>query len=271
MPCADLSGTEYIDDVVAVHFGGSYAKALEHFVMDPVNLWCPKWIKRNYEIQNRPDRDTTAPAYLTTDDDSDNSEPSTGPDAPDKLAVRKSGLPHARSKKYKIEYVFEPAGEPNDDSNNEECAARQDSSTTLTHWAKANLTAEHQHSGYGPNMNAEATKTQRQQEQFEILVNPINPSIPYDAYWDDHEQRCKMSTWERLETEQPKYSDDTLSRETLNDDHQQLFVTLILDHVQHLLECIRQGVQPSPMRLLLLGSAGAGKSRAVRTLSLIHI
>ena len=74
-----------------------------------------------------------------------------------------------------------------------------------------------------------------------------------------------MDIWDTLRDELSKYSDDTLSRDTLGDDHQQLFVTLVLDHVEYIIDCFRQDIQPEPMRLLLLGSAGAGKTRAVRT------
>ena len=71
--------------------------------------------------------------------------------------------------------------------------------------------------------------------------------------------------WDLLKNDAPQYSDESLSRETLGDDYQQLFVVMVLDHVNHVIECIEKGVQPEPMRLLLLGTAGTGKTRAVRT------
>ena len=40
---------------------------------------------------------------------------------------------------------------------------------------------------------------------------------------------------------------------------------MVLDHVQHIIECIRKKKQPEPMRLLLLGTAGSGKTRSVQT------
>ena len=54
MPCAGLSGTEYID-VVRTGYCNSYAAALEDFVHDPLQQWCPTWIKRNYETLNKID------------------------------------------------------------------------------------------------------------------------------------------------------------------------------------------------------------------------
>ena len=53
MPCEDFSGTDYIDEAVRVHYENDWTAALEHFVRDDANLWCPKWIRRNYETQNK--------------------------------------------------------------------------------------------------------------------------------------------------------------------------------------------------------------------------
>ena len=41
---------------------------------------------------------------------------------------------------------------------------------------------------------------------------------------------------------------------------------MVLDHVQHVIACINDGVQPEPVRLLLLGTAGSGKTRATQTM-----
>ena len=71
--------------------------------------------------------------------------------------------------------------------------------------------------------------------------------------------------WETLKSDLAEYTDETLSRESLNDDYQQLFVAMVLDHVAHVFECFHADMQPEPMRLLLLGTAGSGKTRAVQT------
>ena len=52
MPCPGLAGTEYVDAAVREYYG-SYARALADFVADRNNRWCPKWVRRNYEIQNK--------------------------------------------------------------------------------------------------------------------------------------------------------------------------------------------------------------------------
>ena len=60
MPCAGLSGTKYVDDVVRAHYGNSFGSALEAFVYDSHNEWRPTWIKRNYEMLNKTDLATGA-------------------------------------------------------------------------------------------------------------------------------------------------------------------------------------------------------------------
>ena len=50
MPCLGLYGTDYIDDVVKIHYKRSYTAALGAFVQDPLNKWCPTWIRRNYDV-----------------------------------------------------------------------------------------------------------------------------------------------------------------------------------------------------------------------------
>ena len=58
MPCSGLTGFEYIDAVVVRDFEGSYRDALRCFVCDACNLWCPTWIRRNYEFLNEGVTDT---------------------------------------------------------------------------------------------------------------------------------------------------------------------------------------------------------------------
>lgn len=55
MPCLGDRGTDYIDECVDEFYGGSWREALKAFVLDVDNVWCPKWIRRNYEVQNQID------------------------------------------------------------------------------------------------------------------------------------------------------------------------------------------------------------------------
>ena len=66
MPCPGYSGTEYVHQMVAHYFHGDWPRALRAFVLDPTNRWCPKWVRRNYEMLNDvpcgfPDEDLRAP------------------------------------------------------------------------------------------------------------------------------------------------------------------------------------------------------------------
>ena len=100
----------------------------------------------------------------------------------------------------------------------------------------------------------------------------VNPEIPpagreYERHWtrSNFDSGRARDTWDKLRSESNAYSDDTLSRDTLNDDYQQLFVAMVLDHMEHVIQCIQKRQTPKPLRLLLLGTAGSGKTRAVQT------
>ena len=73
------------------------------------------------------------------------------------------------------------------------------------------------------------------------------------------------ATWEKVRSEHAHYSDETLFKDTLHDDYQVLFVNIVLEHVQHVIESVRGGTQPNPLRLLSLGTAGSGKTRSIQT------
>ena len=98
---------------------------------------------------------------------------------------------------------------------------------------------------------------------------PATPPLgrEYERHWtrSNFDATRAREVWEKLRSENTSYSDESLSRDTLNDDYQQLFVTMVLDHVQHVVECIQKKQTPEPLRLLLLGTAGSGKTRAVQT------
>ena len=101
-------------------------------------------------------------------------------------------------------------------------------------------------------------------------MDPMQPPAgrEYERHWTrkNYDRQFVYARWQELrEKESEVYSDESLSKDTLNDDYQQLFVTMLLDHVQHVMECVKNKTQPEPLRLLLLGTAGSGKTRAVQT------
>ena len=58
----------------------------------------------------------------------------------------------------------------------------------------------------------------------------------------------------------------SLRLQDLGDKYQLLFVTMVLNHVRHVLECLAQGKELPQLKLMLLGTAGTGKTRAIQTL-----
>ena len=68
-----------------------------------------------------------------------------------------------------------------------------------------------------------------------------------------------------LESETDHATTDNTA-DSLNDDLQFLFVSLLLDHVEDIARCWRTGKQPQPLYLFLLGASGTGKTTAVQTM-----
>ena len=73
--------------------------------------------------------------------------------------------------------------------------------------------------------------------------------------------------WETVQSTASEVSTDEFTLDKLNDDYQSLFVHMVLDHVDALFTAWEtQAERPAPLRLFLLGTAGTGKTSAVKTL-----
>ncbi len=209
---------------------------------------------RNYEVQNdvihglphlsAPPQPTDA----ASDDESDDAD-----DAPPKL-------PHASL--YKTKPKFEQSGEPVADDAHE----AEEPNPHLNaddHWTQSDRAPWQLHSGFGPNANPEARIMHF--SPLEAVVNP--PDFNYS------ENECKVSlddaraAWEVLGETANQYTDASLSRDQLGDDFQQLFLHIVLAHVQALIDAeLSSSMLPvKPLRLLLLGTAGTGKTTTVQT------
>ena len=70
---------------------------------------------------------------------------------------------------------------------------------------------------------------------------------------------------DRKDTE-VQYDRPDLRKEGLNDPFQLLFIQLVLDHAERVLQHLDDPAAVPPLRLFLLGTAGTGKTEAVRTL-----
>ena len=260
MPCYDLRGTDYIDEVVHTHYGDSYTEALRDFATDAYNLWCPRWIQRNYQVQNKDSIDPTVPPDPPDRTASAKPPEPSGPKENAKSREAKDPFPHAG--RFPITFTFPPEGEP----NGEEDPERAEEHGTDYNWRRENRPPWQMHSEWGPNPDAESSGKGAVPLPFEDLVNPTAPRLPYDRHWGNYNASRTEQTWTRLKGESNVYDDETLRAATFGDDYQQLFVTMVLDHVQHVIESVRNGEQPEPLRLLLLGTAGSGKTRATQTM-----
>ena len=68
VPCRGLRGVEYIDACVARFFANDWAAAIEDFVSDSTNCWCPTWVKHNYTQMNDADDRKRQPPSATAKD-----------------------------------------------------------------------------------------------------------------------------------------------------------------------------------------------------------
>ena len=93
-------------------------------------------------------------------------------------------------------------------------------------------------------------------------VNP--PDFEWDKRWPDVDVPALRAMLEERRDTTLRYDRPDLQKESLNDPFQRLFIELVLRHAECVLE---SGSAPvPPLRLLLLGTAGTGKTTAVQTL-----
>ena len=119
------------------------------------------------------------------------------------------------------------------------------------------------HSEAGPNINP----LSRMLNPQPVKDDNINPTdFDWHAEWKDLPDNDFSRVWDSLKETTTTYSDDKLTKETLGDDYQLFFVHLVLDHVNDIISSWHRNVQPEPLRLMLLGTAGTGKTKAIQTL-----
>ena len=164
-------------------------------------------------------------------------------------------LPHAAEFNVKYDFLEEPE-EDNKDS------ARPESHDNDSHWQFHNRPPWQQHSALGASLNN--ADTEKPAEPMHECINP--PGIDWSVNSKKVSSAALPPWWMKLRASASTYTDDSLTIESLQDDHQCLFVHLVLKHVQDIITCIRKKTKPVPLRLLLLGTAGTGKTRSIQTL-----
>ena len=146
MPCEGLQGTNFILNYVSEHCRNSWRLALFKFVMDPLNRWCPTWIRRNYEMENDlisglPNLSLPAPP-----EDADGSSSET-PEDNTAASTKDARIPHLRL--YKKKFIFEESGEPGED-HAQEAEDPNPYFNADDHWEAGS--AWQRHSSLGPNV-----------------------------------------------------------------------------------------------------------------------
>ena len=221
-------------------FGSSYPRTLRAFVEQDMNKWCPPWIRTNYLILNEDSEDEDG-----------------GEDAYEQQLDASGTLQNPAKKRThkKVRYVFEEEdGEPPQDK--EETAA-----TTLDAWSETRAPWQ-LHSEAGPNINAAGYDLNAQ--PWMSHVNP--PEFDWESQWKDVDiAELRRLLDERRKTEL-EYDCPDLTKEALGDDFQRLFIDILLTHVGEIMGNSDNAKPVPPLRLLLLGTAGTGKTQAVKTL-----
>ena len=223
MPCAGLRGTDYIDDVVRDTFSHDWAAALLAFVKDPLQKWCPTWIKRNYETLNETDllkcwtkstsvlsrnlritwqfdppaaesKEESPPSptvKLEKDDEND-----VGADPPGDMARAVTAEESAAAREATAKWnTAEASGEPPAPEDTE----RPEAYESDHHWNKEHRPPEELHSALGPNLDPEPRR--RVVERMQESVNP--DKYDWHSAWKDIDVASLHEKWETLRATQP--------------------------------------------------------------------
>ena len=150
------------------------------------------------------------------------------------------------------------SGEP----QQEEHPLDPESYDTDHHWNDGWRPPLQRHNELGPSLNAEGRT-----KKTGTMQDSVNP-MEYD--WEASREGIDIIAlkvkWGEIMAGATEYSEPEKTKDKLNDDLQLLFVTLVLDHAENVLNCIENNTQPTPLYLMLLGTAGSGKTTATQTM-----
>ena len=252
MPCDGLRGLDYVDGVWAQQFAKSWPTFLRRFVAAEENKWCPTWIRKNYDWENRRGEDDAASSPGDSEADGpDDAAPRTENDA-----VGAGERPKA-ARKPRAKYMFEEEdGEPPEDD-------AEQAATTLDLWKDTHRPPWQLHSELGPNLNPQGLASHLDAPWLGF-TNP--PDFDWCRRWPDVDVTALRQLMDDRKDSVLQYARPDLTKEGLGDDFQRLFVELVLAHVDEVLANLDKPGDVKPLRLLLLGTAGTGKTLAVQTL-----
>jgi len=269
-PCHDLRGIDYIDDYVVEFFAGSWSEDLRQFVMDDLNAWCPVWVRRNYEVLNPTDLEPAGDDPPETRAEARRRETvfvfeetasQPPPAEPERSPTPEAAPTTAPSAAQVLTGVFQ-SGEPPVEEND---AERPEAYAADHHWAARNREPWQLHSEQGPNVGCEGRQGNVVAET-DALVNPLDHTYK-SAIWTEDDLEAWRQAWNRLQSLDEATLTEPEARDwrDLQDSHQQLFAQIALRHVDELLASGRASAgSPRPLRLLLLGTPGTGKTTTLR-------
>ena len=104
--------------------------------------------------------------------------------------------------------------------------------TADDHWSNASRPPWQRHSSLGPNINSDG-KLMHFCSPREVVVNPPDATYSTNTYAVSSD--AARATWEVVRDSTSQYSDASLRRDLLDDDFQQLFLDIVLRHVQELI------------------------------------
>ena len=155
------------------------------------------------------------------------------------------------------------AQRPGEDENDENDVEHPNTHALQDCWEQDNRSSWQLHSELGPNLKPEGYSIK--QAPLQEVVNPVD--FDYSARTVPVDHDAWRQTWETVATSTSRYEDHALTKESLKDDHQLLFVQIVLDYVERVISNRDANLllDVKPLRIFLLGTAGTGKTRAVRT------
>ena len=167
MPCLGLRGIDYIEESVSLQYNNDWSAALSDFVRDKTNVWCPKWVRRNYESRNKHCLPAQPPVS------GDTRRESAG--------------------------IFEETGEGHDQSDPEPDTSACSRPSERPDW-KLPRAPWQEHSALGPNLAAEPLSG-----PLEPMPDVVNsPTHPWHQHARFLNLKATQQHWERLRHARPE-------------------------------------------------------------------